>query len=248
MRSSTSLSNGVNTELHWFFLPPRQFLQTLVINGSISLLFFLFSYYLGSYNSNLLPVAAATILLWTLADASITNQLVFDRKKAAKELKNVGTIKRLLLIKNLAIVILSIPLTLIFGLILVAIVGKWSEMLYGAVIAFTLIWGWLGISNALSAMLPFELHDLKEFLGNRHIWLRYSFLYGLPWVLLPIYAVVMSLPFILLGWTGVKASHNHRFLAVVLLFAASLLIWQIGLALAERYTLHPESRIKKIIL
>ncbi len=248
MRASGSISDGIMTELRWYFEPPRQFLQTLAINGVISLLFFLFSYYVGSYNSKLLPVAAATILLWTLADASITNQLVFDRAKVVKEFKEVGTLKRLLIVKNFTIVILSIPLTLLFGLILVAIVGKWSEILYGGVIAFTLIWGWLGISNALSVILPFELLDLRSFLGNRRIWLRYGVLYGLPWVLLPIYAVVMGLPFILLGWTSAGAEHNHRVLALILLLAASALIWLIGLILANRYTLHSESRIKKLIM
>jgi len=248
MHPRTSLLVAIKKELLLFFVPPRQFLNTIAINSVVSLLFFLVSYYLGMYNPQLLPVAAATILLWTLADSSITNQLIFDKKSTVNAMKKDGTLKRLLMAKNLTVVILSIPLTLVYGLILVVIVGKWDVIIYGVIMAFTLIWGWLGVCNALSVLLPFKVINFKKIFGNRHMWLRYSILYGLPWLMLPVYAIVMSLPFILVGWTRADAAISHRLIAVMILFLSSMLIWQIGLLLADRYARRPHSRIKKVIL
>jgi len=245
--ATTSLAQDVRAELGRVYTPPRQLLSSLVVNGIISFLFFLFSYYFGNYNDNLLPVAATTILLWTLADLSLTNQLMFDHRSAVAELKKRGTLKHLLLVKNLAIVVLTIPLTLIFGLIVIVIVGRRGEILYSLAMVLALVWGWLGISNALSALLPFRILDLKSFMGDRHIWLKYSILYGLPWVLLPVYAVVILLPFFLLGWTSTHAAHEHQIISFGLLLGTSLLLWWRGLLVAEKYTAHPDARLKKLL-
>jgi hypothetical protein len=182
-----------------------------------------------------------------MADATITNQLVFDKAKAAEELKKFGTLKHFIIVKNLALVCLSIPLVAIFGLILVGIVGRWTELLYGAVMAFVLIWGWLGISNALSAMLPFELKNFNEYRTNRTIWISYAVLYGLPWVILPVYGFMMTVPFVLLGWTASNAAQDHRMVALAILSTLSLALWLVGLHIAEKYIRHPESKVKRLV-
>ncbi len=247
MKRTNSLWADVLSELQSFFVPPRTFLIAIIINGIVSFGFFLASYYLGNYNPNFLPFAAATILLWTLADASLTNQLLFDKPAALAELNQKGTLERLLLVKNLAVVIVSIPLTVIFGLFLVVILGKWSEILLGVALSLTLIWGWLGISNALSIFLPFRPIDLKTYLKNREIWLVVGLLYALPWVLLPVYALMVGLPFLFLGWLRADSVSEHKVAAVLLLLAISSLIWLLSLRVANRYIKHPDSRIKKLI-
>lgn len=247
MSNKSSLIKDIYLELGSYFRPPRKMLNNLVLNGFVSVLFFLGSYMLGSYNPALLPIAAATILLWTLADASISNQLVFDKTQANIFLTKHGSLAYYLLVKNLSIVVLSLPLTIVYGLVLVAIIGSWHELLYGMIAALTLVWGWLGISNAVSVILPFELVDIKTYVKNKDIWIPYGVLYVLPWVLLPVYALVMGLPFVLLGWTRADASMNHRVVSVIVLLSTSIFIWLLGLFLANKYTQKPTSRLKKLL-
>lgn len=248
MGSRLSIVHTVGSELKDLFMPPRQLLNVLIMNGAISFFFFFISYRRGTFNSQLLPIAAATILLWTLADVSLTNHLLFDKQKTVTILKARGNLKQLLLAKNLALAIISIPFTIIFGLILVAITGKWSEITYGTIIAMTLIWGWLGISNAMSTEFPFEMLKLKKFLHSRHVWIRYSFLYGLPWILLPIYAFIISLPLILIGWTKNNTAQDHKIIALLLLLTMSIAIWHIGYRIADRAIKRSNSRIHKLII
>ena len=247
MSRQQSLSKEVALELISYTERPYKMLSSLVVNSVVSVLFFLGSYWLGSYNPQLLPVAAATILFWTLADISICNQFVFDKHRAMQSLTVNGSLQRFLFVKNISVAIVSVPLTLLFGLLLVAVVGKWSEIVYGMVLAFTLIWGWLGISNTLSVLIPFELLDFKSYAQTRSAWLSYGFLYVLPWILLPVYAIVMGLPFILLGWTKANAASEHRLVSIAVLFALSIIIWLAGLRVANRNLAHPDNRVKRLL-
>lgn len=52
--------------------------------------------------------------------------------------------------------------------------------------------------------------SLKEFLRNRHTWMCYGLLYALPWILLPVNAIFISLPFIILVWRiRLKISYHY---------------------------------------
>lgn len=245
--TSRILIHDVATEVRSYFKPPHTMLNSLFINSLISLAFFLGSYWLGTYNEAFLPIAAATILLWTLADTSVCNQFLFDKAGALRSIQRTGSLRDYLLVKNMSVVVLTLPMSILYGLLLVVIIGKWNELLYGVVASFTLVWGWLGISNALSAHLPYEIMDLKSYMKQRQSWIRYGFVYVLPWMLLPVYAVIMALPFILLGWTTAEASLNHRIVSLSILFALSLTIWWIGLRVADRYTTHNKSKVKRML-
>ena len=247
MNREKSFTSELSQEFKSVFIQPRTFLNTLIINSVVSFIFFLFSYLIGSYNDTLLPIAATTVLLWTLADSSITNQLIFDKIRVNSELKKYGTLKRLLIIKNLNIVILSIPITIVYGLILVSITGKWSDIIYGVLMAIILVWGWLGISNLLSVIIPFEKLSISKSYGNKKVLIKYTLFYILPWIILPIYIVIICLPFIILGWIKNHSTTSHWLASILILFVGSIIIWLIGLFYANSYTLKPNVKIKKML-
>lgn len=224
-----SYINEVKEELKSYLDPPRTKLNSLIVNAFISLGFFLISLALGSVNSKVLPIAATVILLWTLADASITNQFTYDKDRIGKLLKKHNDLKQVLIIRNLAIVVLSIPLSIIFGLLMVAIIGKWSELLYGLVMALALVWGWLGISNVLSIYLPFDHLQTKQIIKREKGWFRYSFLYVLPWIILPFYSLVILIPLKLLNIITGYISFSHILSSSIIVLFSSLIIWYIGL-------------------
>jgi hypothetical protein len=247
MTKNGSLINNLGVELRSVIIPPHLLLNTLIINSAISFLFFLGSLLLNLYDEQLLPVAAATILLWGLADSSFTNQLLFNKDQSIKEIKKYGSLERFLVIKNLLVIVLSVPVTIFYGLILVGITGKWTEILYGVALAFILIWGWLGISNAMSVSLPFDKKTIKNIVKNK-LWFKYATYYVLPWILLPVYILILSIPFILLGWTRSDAANNHKLLTLIILFSCSLLIWVCGFIFVVKAATKKSSRLNKLLV
>lgn len=230
------------------FTPPRVVIVALIFNSLISIGFFLWSYNFGTYNEKFLPIAAATILLWALADVFLTNQLVYDKERTAQALKQKQSLRHLLLIKNITILMLALPLTILFGTMLAIMLHKANEILYGTIMTYILIWGWLGISNALSVLMPFippsQQSDRRYTPKDR---ITIGALYSLPWVLLPAYAVLLALPFVLFGWLQPSAGSAHIMIAMLVLLSMSISIWLAGLSIAGRIATKSNSRISKLI-
>jgi hypothetical protein len=245
--TSRGLSYDVWRELRGVFARPHPFAWKLLGNGVVSLAFFMVSLALGTNNPTLLPLAATIMLLWTFADATLTNQLILGDNRSAFSEERYGNLRRFWLVKNLAAVILSVPLCVLFGLIMVAIVGEWSELTYGLLMAVAMIWGWLGIGNALSVVLPFRWLATRAVLHRRNGWLRYAVLYALPWVLLPVYGLVLELPFVLAKWATGAASVSHRFAAFAVVLAISVAIWLLGLRVAVSATRRPQASVWSLL-
>lgn len=247
MAEALKLRQEVSSELRWIFAPPRTVLQRVIINGIVSLAFFMFSLVMGTNNQKLLPFAATVMLLWTFADASLTNQLMVDRERPSYKNMKSKRMSRFLIVNNLTVVVLSIPVCILFGLIMVAIVGKWSELILGVGMALALIWGWLGIANVLSVMLPFQQKKGKELLSRGKGTLAYIVLYCLPWIMLPVYAGVIILPLLILHWVTGDAAASHKFAAFGIILVLSLAIWLFGLQISQRYIKNPNAKIWDLI-
>ena len=108
--SSSGYYPEIKKEIALFFKAPHTQLNSIMVNAVISLSFFLISLFLGTTNPKVLPFAAAIVLLWTVADASITNQFMFDKKRSYELFKHRHDITHILIIRNLVVVILIIPL------------------------------------------------------------------------------------------------------------------------------------------
>jgi len=246
-KNSDNLLHDVAVELRNQFRPPYTLVINTSVSGAISLALFLGSLALGSINDKLLPFAATVILLWTLSDVFLTNQLVYDRERVIRRLEEGRNVEHLMRVKNITVAIMSIPLCIIFGLVMVAVLGKWSELINGLLLAIALIWGWLGVSNIVAVQLPFKLLPFSEVRHERRTFIRYTLLYCLPWLLLPIYDAILILPLILLHWiTGATVS-AHMALALVLVAIVSLTIWQIGVRYASRHVTEPTSKIRRLL-
>ena len=226
---------GVRKELAWLIRPPRQQLNSISVNGFVSLGFFVGSLALGTNNPHVLPIAATVILLWTLADASLTNQFMYDKRRTAAQVNSKIKLKQVLIVRNVTIAILCIPLSILFGLLMVAIVGKWSELIFGLIMSLALVWGWLGICNVMSVYWPFEHMETKLVIKRQPGWLKFVILYCLPWVILPCYALLILLPLKLADLIADKPHISKSAITVVIVLIISIIIWQIGLSLAEKH-------------
>lgn len=223
----------IRAEIHRLFTKPHPQLDNLVINAIVSLAFFLGSMVIGTVNDKLLPFAATVILLWTLADASLTNQFMFDTSRT-KQLKTAEDVRHALLVRNLTVIILTIPLCIVFGIIMAVIIGKWSELLYGLLMALALVWGWLGVSNIMSTHFPFDNLEFKQVLKREKGWFSFSLLYSLPWLLMPAYALAVLAPLRLLGILSDSPKYSQLFLAAIIILAISITIWLISLKIASK--------------
>lgn len=223
----------IQSEISLFFKPPHPQLNNILLNAVISFLFFIGSMVIGSVNQKAIPFAATIILLWTLADASLTNQFMFDIHRT-RNLKNGHDVRHTLIVRNLAVVVLSIPMCLVFGLVMAVIVGKWSEIVYGLVMALALVWGWMGVTNIMSAYFPFNNLEFKQVLKRVNGWFGFSLLYALPWLLLPLYALIILLPLRLVGLLIDAPPISHMALAGFIVLAISFSLWLLSLRLAGR--------------
>jgi hypothetical protein len=247
MRKFIKLSHEVKIELDWVFAKPRTLLIGVFLSAVLSFGFFCLSLAIGTYSELTLPFAAAIIILWTFSDVTLTNQLMFDKNRSLEAVNSNADFRHILFIKNVAVVILSIPLCLVFGFILAIIVGRWSELLYGLVMSLALLWGWLGVGNVLSVLLPFEPKEIKELLVHKKHWLRYGFYYGFPWIILPGYTTMLAIPLVLMHWFTGNALFAHKVLSFITLLTISIIIWQIGLSIAYRFTKNPKSKIQSLL-
>jgi len=232
--AKTGYVSEIKHELAWIFKKPHTQLNSILVNAVISLGFFVFSLVLGTTNPKVLPFAAAVVLLWTIADASITNQFMYDKKRSKDLLKNSDSLYRPLIIRNVTVVILTIPLCIIFGLLMVAILGKWSELIYGLALALSLVWGWLGISNFLSVYFPFEQLNTKQVIKRDDGWKRYVILYVMPWLILPVYVLIIILFLKLVHVITGNLASSHIILSSLVVLGISLVIWVVGLLLANK--------------
>ncbi len=233
----------VKQELAWLMRPPRQQLNSIITNGFVSLVFFVGSLMLGTNNPNVLPIAATVVLLWTLADASLTNQFMYDKKRSAEQVKTKQKLKQVLIVRNITIVIVCIPLSLIFGLLMVAIVGKWSELIFGLIASLALVWGWLGICNVMSVYWPFNHMETKLVLKRQPGWIKFIILYCLPWIILPCYALLILLPLKLFDLIADKPHISKSAMTVAIVLIISIIIWLIGLNIAEKHA----SELRRVI-
>ena len=219
----------------------------MIVNSLVSFAFFAGSLLLGTYNQSFLPFAACVILLWALADASLTNQLLFDRSRSKHLDISKKGVRHTFLVWNLSVAVLCVPLCLVFGLAMAVIVGRWMEVINGLVMALLLIWGWLGICNVMSVRLPFEQMQAKQVMKRQKGWLGYSILYALPWIMLPVYAGIIILPLTLLHWITGQKFTSHMFVSLVLIATVSIVLWLVGLNVVARHAGKPQAKVWKLL-
>jgi hypothetical protein len=237
------LLRRVLAEVRWSFRWPCNWLLGVFINFGLSLLWLVLVPLRGQPHHDWVIVVGTYFAVFILADITTTNVLGLDALRVRASLANgIGT-RRLLVTKNLALlVIVGLP-TLLFT----AALTVDSELPHRLVLTLPGValpmFAWLGVGNVVSVLLPVTVRPLRTRWAERRSWRR-----TLPWL------IQLGIPYALLyavdpvgdtpDWLVRQLPHGWRTEQMhgLALLVTGLLIWLAGLRLADglvrRFGLH----------
>jgi hypothetical protein len=220
-------------ELRWSFKPPWVWLSGVAFNAVLSLLWLVVEPLTGRPHRDWAIMVGSYFAVWILADVTTTNMLGADALRVRIALlRNVG-LRRLLLIKNIALLlIVALPTLLATAIITVATEANYRLALTLPGVLFPIL-TWLGVGNLASVLLPVATvtwHERWRQRRNGRTSARWLASLVLPYALLGATDPVSALPRLVIRQLRFLPPTAHARGAV--LCALGLAIWGAGTVLA----------------
>ena len=229
---------AVTAEIRWAFTPPRAWLSGVAVNLALSLMWLLVQPVRAEAHRDWVILIGTYFSSFILADVTTTNVLGVDNVRVQKAVHDGTPVRRILLAKNIALlVIVGLP-TLVAAVALTLCTEAPSRVLVTIPDVTLPILAWLGVGNLVSAMFPVGYEPLiRRWRQRRDVkrtmrWLAHL---ALPYVLFyladPIYGAPRTviwhdLPAVLGPGVGpVARSLTH--------VAAGFIAWLAGIGAAE---------------
>ncbi|MBP1820204.1 hypothetical protein J3E61_003767 [Mycobacterium sp. OAE908] len=242
-RAASELGRGLGAavlaEIRWALSPPRAWLSGVAVNLVLSLAWLVVQPVEHEGGRDWVVLVAGYFSSFILADVTTTNMLGVDHIRVEKSLRDAIPIRRLLLVKNLALaVIVGLP-----TMALASAMTLWMEtparLLTTVPDVAVPILCWLGLGNLISVLFPVPYEPLlRRWRQRRHIkrTIRWLLHLALPYALYYLADPVYGLPRIIV-WTVLPAALGSTlgpgagYSLIHIGFAA--VVWMTGLALAE---------------
>lgn len=177
----------VGRELRWSFTRPWHWLTGVAVNLVLSLLWLIIAPLSGQPHRDWAILVGSYFAVFILADVTTTNVLGADAERVRLGLKRHVSLGRILLVKNLALlIIVGLPTLVATAVITVNSEADYRLVLTLPGVAFPIL-TWLGVGNIVSVILPIAVRPLRQRWQERHdlrrtlLWL---FHLGLPYGLL----------------------------------------------------------------
>jgi hypothetical protein len=231
---------AVAAEIKWAFTPPRAWLSGVAVNLVLSLVWLLVQPVRVEAHRDWVILVGTYFSSFILADVTTTNVLGVDNVRIEQALRDGAPLWRILLAKNIALlVIVGLP-TLIVALVLTVCTEPAGRVLVTVPDVTLPILTWLGVGNLVSVLFPVGYEPLvRRWRQRRDLQrtLRWLAHLALPYILFyladPIYGAPRAfiwhdLPAMLgpgLGPVGRSLIH----------VAAGLIAWLAGIAAAGVY-------------
>ncbi len=183
-------ANGAMMSSAWFFLPNDLKDQVFTLHGTVAF--------------------AVVLAAWMYSDVPATNVLGPDAARAVAAMDDPAILRRLLYGKNIVLWSLITPLCLFLALANGVLSHNLLATLYSAVWIVVVPFGVLGISAWVGIVFPYHPMPLRyRWLNQRPrrtmLW-RWAVLVVIPYGLIPLLAVVIMVPSLLL-W-GITPTHG----------------------------------------
>jgi hypothetical protein len=229
------LLRRVLAEIRWSFQWPCNWLLGVFLNLGLSLLWLLWVPLRGQPHHDWVILVGTYFAVFILADVTTTNVLGLDAMRVRASMASGVPVRRLLMTKNYALlVIVGLPTLILTGFLTIRSEVPHRLVLTLPGVALPML-AWLGVGNVVSVLLPVAVRTLRTRWAERRNWrstLRWLFHLAVPYALL--YAVdpvgdtppwlVRQLPS---GW------RTEQVRGLVLLLTG-LVIWLAGSWLAVR--------------
>jgi hypothetical protein len=232
-RPEERLWRQVLGEVRWSLRPPWFWLSGVAFNLVLSLLWLIVIPLSGRPHHDWAIVVGTYFAVWVLADVTTTNVLGADALRVRINLLRGVPLRRILLIKNLALLlIVGLPTLIATGAITVANEADYRLTLTLPGVLFPIL-TWLGVGNFTSVLLPVATYRWREHWkqrANHRRTARWIISLVLPYALLGAVEPVSDLPRLLI--------RNLPFLAPTIqlrgavLAALGLALWGVGTSLA----------------
>lgn len=225
-------------EIRWAFSPPRAWLSGVAVNLVLSLAWLLIQPVHHEGHRDWVVLVGTYFSSFILADVTTTNMLGVDNIRVQKSLCDGVPLWRLLVVKNLALVVMvGLPTT-----VLAAVLTLWLES--PGRLAVTVpdvavpLLSWLGVGNLISVLLPVGYEPLirrwrqRRQLRRTILWLIHLALpYALFYLADPVYGLPEALFWrhlpVVLGPLGPEGGRSMVHIGF------ALLVWLLSTALAE---------------
>jgi hypothetical protein len=245
-----SFGSALLAEVRWAFTPPRTWLMGVVANVVFAAGWLLVQPLTphGRHPDWVLLVGAY-FSSWVLADVTTTNFLGADHYRVRKALSDGTPFWRMLLIKNLALlVIVGLP-TLTAAVALTVWLGRPAHLTFMVPTVLVPIVSWLGVGNLISVLHPVSVEPLIRRWRHRHDRRRIG-----SWIL------ALTLPYALYYVADPMGSVEHKVLwrqvpklmwpvfgrdtKGLTHFGIALVVWIVGTVAAVAYVNRRGLRIK----
>jgi hypothetical protein len=190
---------------------------------------------------------ATSIAGWVLASALNTNQLGFDADRSAASLRAGDSAWRILLLKNLAVLVVLAPPILATSVVLrLAIAHPPDSIPVAMVRDLADLTVWLGFGSLLSVLLPFRPLGVRGRWHARPTLPRFALCLALPYAVYYGLLSVWHVPELALAdQLFNRRVHRHLWGYSLSLLVWGLLTWALGLALAELYGRRCATRLER---
>jgi len=180
---------------------------------------------------------ATSLAGWVLASALNCNQLGFDADRAAASFRSGDTAWRVLLLKNLSILVVLAPPILVTSAVLRLTVSHPPDSIPVAMVRdLAVIAVWLGFGSLLSVLLPFRPLGVRGRWTHPTTWARFAVCLAAPYAVYYLLAHYWHVPEVALA----DLVFHHRDRSNLwgytgFMVTWGLLTWGLGLALSELY-------------
>lgn len=167
-----SVPRRVLAEVRWSFRWPCNWLAGVFLNLGLSFLWLIWVPVTGGRHQDAVILVGTYFAVFILADVTTTNVLGLDARRVRASLNRGVSVTRLLVTKNLALlVIVGLP-----TLIATAILTVRSEHPYRLVLTLPGValpmFAWLGAGNVVSVVFPVAVRTLWQRWDERRNWRR----------------------------------------------------------------------------
>lgn len=157
-------------EVRWSFRWPCNWLLGVFLNLALSFLWLVFVPLTGHHHGDAVILVGTYFAVFILADVTTTNVLGLDAPRVRVSLDRGVSVLRMLLTKNLALlVIVGLP-----TLIATAVLTVRSELPYRLTLTLPGValpmFAWLGVGNVVSVVYPVAIRSLRVRWQRRYDW------------------------------------------------------------------------------
>ena len=255
MKPRLGLFEHIIDELRWTFTGRRGWVIGMGFNLALALVFVSYQDY-DPHAPGDIKVAnvGLAVTAWVLAGTVSTNHLGSDVDRVVAHLNAGHSMRRILMVKQLALAALLVPFAFAITVLQRVISDRWHRLDVAFIYDIGVVFYWMGVGSFFSVFLPYRPISVRHRLGHlrnarrspehrRHV-ARYGIVQAVPYLLFYAAMPMVHVPYLFVYQFRVFGPVYPNFLDYALTYLGmGLVCWVLGVWLAHRYHRHHHERL-----